>query len=90
MVLGIGERTRQVDSGAAPGDPRPNDPRVPISETEQMVSRLKSLCRTMEFLRLDYEGHQIAELASSTRIRGRGLPEVSPDGRRRRFRSGFV
>ena len=39
-----------------------NDPRVPISETEQMVARLRSLGRTVEFLRLDDEGHQIAKL----------------------------
>ncbi|HLZ30471.1 MAG TPA: S9 family peptidase [Chloroflexota bacterium] len=39
-----------------------NDPRVPIGETEQMVSRLRSLGRTVEFLRLEDEGHQIAKL----------------------------
>ena len=39
-----------------------NDPRVPIGETEQMVARLHSLERTVEFLRLDDEGHQIAKL----------------------------
>jgi dipeptidyl aminopeptidase/acylaminoacyl peptidase len=39
-----------------------NDPRVPISETEQMVARLQSLGRTVEFLRLEDEGHQIAKL----------------------------
>jgi dipeptidyl aminopeptidase/acylaminoacyl peptidase len=39
-----------------------NDPRVPISETEQMVARLRELGRTVEFLRLDDEGHQIAKL----------------------------
>jgi dipeptidyl aminopeptidase/acylaminoacyl peptidase len=39
-----------------------NDPRVPISETEQMVSRLRELGRTVELLRLDDEGHQIAKL----------------------------
>jgi dipeptidyl aminopeptidase/acylaminoacyl peptidase len=39
-----------------------NDPRVPISEAEQMVARLRSLGRTVEFLRLDDEGHQIAKL----------------------------
>ena len=39
-----------------------NDPRVPIGEAEQMVARLKSLGRTVEFLRLDDEGHQIAKL----------------------------
>jgi dipeptidyl aminopeptidase/acylaminoacyl peptidase len=39
-----------------------NDPRVPISETEQMVAQLRALERTVEFLRLDDEGHQIAKL----------------------------
>ncbi|HEY2593332.1 MAG TPA: S9 family peptidase [Chloroflexota bacterium] len=39
-----------------------NDPRVPIAETEQMVARLRALGRTVEFLRLDDEGHQIAKL----------------------------
>jgi dipeptidyl aminopeptidase/acylaminoacyl peptidase len=39
-----------------------NDPRVPIIEAEQMVSQLRSLGRTVEFLRLDDEGHQIAKL----------------------------
>jgi dipeptidyl aminopeptidase/acylaminoacyl peptidase len=41
-----------------------NDPRVPITETEQMVSQLRSLGRTVEFLRLEDEGHQIAKLAN--------------------------
>jgi dipeptidyl aminopeptidase/acylaminoacyl peptidase len=39
-----------------------NDPRVPIGETEQMVAQLRALGRTVEFLRLDDEGHQIAKL----------------------------
>jgi dipeptidyl aminopeptidase/acylaminoacyl peptidase len=39
-----------------------NDPRVPISEAEQMVAKLKSLGRTVDFLRLEDEGHQIAKL----------------------------
>jgi dipeptidyl aminopeptidase/acylaminoacyl peptidase len=39
-----------------------NDPRVPIGETEQIVSRLQGLGRTVEFLRLEDEGHQIAKL----------------------------
>jgi dipeptidyl aminopeptidase/acylaminoacyl peptidase len=39
-----------------------NDPRVPISETEQMVARLKALGRTVEFVRFEDEGHQIAKL----------------------------
>src|SRR5207244_4515481 len=41
-----------------------NDPRVPIGEAEQMVARLKALGRTVEFLRLEDEGHQIAKLAN--------------------------
>jgi dipeptidyl aminopeptidase/acylaminoacyl peptidase len=39
-----------------------NDPRVPIGEAEQIVARLRSLGRTVEFLRLEDEGHQIAKL----------------------------
>lgn len=39
-----------------------NDPRVPIGEAEQMVERLRALGRTVEFLRLEDEGHQIAKL----------------------------
>jgi dipeptidyl aminopeptidase/acylaminoacyl peptidase len=39
-----------------------NDPRVPIGETEQIVGRLQALGRTVEFLRLEDEGHQIAKL----------------------------
>jgi dipeptidyl aminopeptidase/acylaminoacyl peptidase len=39
-----------------------NDPRVPIGETEQMVARLAALGRTVEFVRLEDEGHQIAKL----------------------------
>jgi len=39
-----------------------NDPRVPIGETEQMVQALRNLGRTVEFLRLEDEGHQIAKL----------------------------
>jgi dipeptidyl aminopeptidase/acylaminoacyl peptidase len=39
-----------------------NDPRVPIGEAEQMVGRLRGLGRTVEFIRLEDEGHQIAKL----------------------------
>jgi dipeptidyl aminopeptidase/acylaminoacyl peptidase len=39
-----------------------NDPRVPIGEAEQMVERLRALGRTVEFMRLEDEGHQIAKL----------------------------
>ena len=35
---------------------------MPIGETEQMVARLRGLGRTVEFLRLEDEGHQIAKL----------------------------
>jgi dipeptidyl aminopeptidase/acylaminoacyl peptidase len=38
-----------------------NDPRVPIGEAEQIVGRLRSLGRTVEFLRLDDEGHAISK-----------------------------
>src|SRR5262249_49646506 len=41
-----------------------NDPRVPIGEAEQMVAQLRGLGRTVEFLRLEDEGHQIAKLAN--------------------------
>ncbi|MGI9144983.1 MAG: alpha/beta fold hydrolase [Chloroflexota bacterium] len=39
-----------------------NDPRVPIGEAEQMVSQLRALGRSVGFLRLEDEGHQIAKL----------------------------
>jgi dipeptidyl aminopeptidase/acylaminoacyl peptidase len=39
-----------------------NDPRVPITEAEQMVAQLRTLGRSVEFLRLEDEGHQIAKL----------------------------
>ncbi len=39
-----------------------NDPRVPIEEAEQIAARLRELGRTVEFLRLDDEGHQISKL----------------------------
>jgi protease II len=45
-----------------------NDPRVPIGEAEQMVSRLRGLGRTVEFLRLEDEGHQIAKLKNKLTI----------------------
>ncbi len=44
-----------------------NDPRVPIGETEQMVAGLRALGRTVEFLRLEDEGHQIAKLKNKLR-----------------------
>ena len=45
-----------------------NDPRVPVSEAEQMVERLRSLGRTVEFVRLEDEGHQIAKLKNKLRV----------------------
>jgi dipeptidyl aminopeptidase/acylaminoacyl peptidase len=45
-----------------------NDPRVPIGEAEQMVERLRSLGRTVEFLRLDDEGHQISKLKNKLTV----------------------
>lgn len=41
-----------------------NDPRVPISETEQIVERLRSLGRPVEYLRYENEGHGLAKLAN--------------------------
>ncbi len=45
-----------------------NDPRVPIGEAEQMVERLRALGRTVEFLRLEDEGHQIAKLKNKLTV----------------------
>ncbi|MCC6176555.1 MAG: S9 family peptidase [Chloroflexi bacterium] len=39
-----------------------NDPRVPISEAEQIVARLRELGRTVEYLRYADEGHGLARL----------------------------
>lgn len=39
-----------------------NDQRVPIGEAEQIVARLRELGRTVEFLCLEDEGHQVAKL----------------------------
>ena len=50
-----------------------NDPRVPIGEAEQMVQRLRALGRTVEFLRLEDEGHQIAKLKNRLHV----FPRVS-------------
>jgi dipeptidyl aminopeptidase/acylaminoacyl peptidase len=49
-----------------------NDPRVPIGEAEQMVARLRALGRTIEFIRLEDEGHQIAKLKNRLAV----YPEV--------------
>jgi dipeptidyl aminopeptidase/acylaminoacyl peptidase len=45
-----------------------NDPRVPIGEAEQMVGRLRALGRTVEFIRLEDEGHQIAKMKNKLTI----------------------
>jgi dipeptidyl aminopeptidase/acylaminoacyl peptidase len=45
-----------------------NDPRVPIGEAEQMVHRLRDLGRTVEFIRLEDEGHQIAKLKNKLAV----------------------
>lgn len=45
-----------------------NDPRVPVGEAEQMVGRLRALGRTVEFIRLDDEGHQIAKLKNKLSV----------------------
>jgi dipeptidyl aminopeptidase/acylaminoacyl peptidase len=50
-----------------------NDPRVPIGETEQMVARLRALGRTVEFLRLEDEGHQISKLANKLAVYPRAV-----------------
>lgn len=39
-----------------------NDPRVPLSEAEQVVSRLKELSRDVELLVYPDEGHGLAKL----------------------------
>lgn len=61
-----------------------NDPRVPISEAEQMVARLQALGRTVEFLRLEDEGHQIAKLANKLLAYPRAVDflrrHLQPDG----------
>jgi dipeptidyl aminopeptidase/acylaminoacyl peptidase len=50
-----------------------NDPRVPISEAEQMVRRLHDLGRMVEFIWLEDEGHQIAKLKNKLLV----YPKVS-------------
>jgi dipeptidyl aminopeptidase/acylaminoacyl peptidase len=39
-----------------------NDPRVPISEAEQIVATLRDLGRPVEYLRFEDEGHGIVKL----------------------------
>jgi dipeptidyl aminopeptidase/acylaminoacyl peptidase len=41
-----------------------NDPRVPISEAEQIVATLQRLGRPVEYLRFDDEGHGLVKLQS--------------------------
>ena len=41
-----------------------NDPRVPIGESEQIVERLRSLGRPVDYLRYENEGHGLAKLAN--------------------------
>ncbi len=45
-----------------------NDPRVPVSETRQMVERLQSLGREVELVVLDDEGHQVSKLKNKLRV----------------------
>ena len=39
-----------------------NDPRVPVTEAEQIVARLKEQGNTVHYLRYDDEGHGLARL----------------------------
>jgi dipeptidyl aminopeptidase/acylaminoacyl peptidase len=39
-----------------------NDPRVPISETEQIVASLRARGRSVEYLRFEDEGHGLVRL----------------------------
>jgi dipeptidyl aminopeptidase/acylaminoacyl peptidase len=39
-----------------------NDPRVPITETEQMIASLEQRGRTVEYVRFEDEGHGIVKL----------------------------
>jgi dipeptidyl aminopeptidase/acylaminoacyl peptidase len=41
-----------------------NDPRVPISEAEQIVASLRDRNRTVDYLRFEDEGHGIAKLVN--------------------------
>ena len=48
-----------------------NDPRVPLSEAEQIVARLEELGRTVELMVFDDEGHGIVKLVNRRRAYGR-------------------
>jgi len=39
-----------------------NDPRVPVEEAEQIVSKLKSIGRHVEYVRFEDEGHGISKI----------------------------
>lgn len=39
-----------------------NDPRVPVSEAEQMVDQLRTLGRSVEYLRFEDEGHGVVKI----------------------------
>jgi dipeptidyl aminopeptidase/acylaminoacyl peptidase len=44
-----------------------NDPRVPVGEAEQIVSRLKKIGRYVEYIRFEDEGHGIAKIKNRVR-----------------------
>jgi dienelactone hydrolase len=48
-----------------------NDPRVPLSEAEQIVERLQELGRTVELMVFDDEGHGLVKLANRRAAYGR-------------------
>jgi acetyl esterase/lipase len=48
-----------------------NDPRVPLSEAEQIVARLEELDRTVELMVFDDEGHGIVKLVNRRQAYGR-------------------
>ena len=45
-----------------------NDPRVPISEAEQLVEAMKKLGRDVEFIRIGDEGHGVARIRNRVTI----------------------
>ncbi len=47
-----------------------NDPRVPVSEAEQIVARLRELGRPVEYLRFEDEGHGLVKIPNQ--IKGYG------------------
>jgi len=44
-----------------------NDPRVPVGEAEQIVSKLKSIGRHVEYVRFEDEGHGISKIRNRVR-----------------------